>query len=86
MPLAYSKLISVTYRFDWGRAALIYDTPAYEIFVGDSGGYLLAATIHNFMLAEGIDVFGWEMMTQQSFEEMLVQIVGNTYASELSFV
>lgn len=53
--------------------------------MGDSGGYLLALTIHNFMMAEGINVFGWEMMAQQSYEDMLVQIVGNTFASELSF-
>ncbi|KAJ8711872.1 hypothetical protein PYW08_008826 [Mythimna loreyi] len=64
---------------------LIYDTPAYERFVGSSGGYLLAATIHNFMIMEGIEVFGWEIMALQPFEEMLVQVVGNTFASELFF-
>ncbi|PZC83038.1 hypothetical protein B5X24_HaOG208905 [Helicoverpa armigera] len=59
---------------------LLYDTPAYESLVGGSGGYLMAATIHGYMLGSSIEVFGWEMMAQQSFEDMLVQIVGNDFA------
>lgn len=64
---------------------MIYDTPAYNMLVGgDFGGYLLAATIHNFMLAENIEVFGWELQAQQSYEDMLLQVVGNTFSSELN--
>ncbi|KAF9808311.1 hypothetical protein SFRURICE_008364, partial [Spodoptera frugiperda] len=68
-----------TSKFGWGRAALLYDTQAYRINVGDSGGFLLASTIHGYMLAHDIDVFGWELRPQDTFEDMLVQIVGNTY-------
>uniref|UniRef100_A0A2A4JMG0 Uncharacterized protein n=1 Tax=Heliothis virescens TaxID=7102 RepID=A0A2A4JMG0_HELVI len=49
---------------------LLYDTPAYESLVGGSGGYLMAATIHGYMLGTSIEVFGWEMMAQQSFEDI----------------
>lgn len=69
-------------RFGWGRTVLIYDTPAYRVYGGDSSGYLLAATIHTYMLSESIEVFGWELLAQQTYEEMLVQVVGNNYASE----
>ncbi|XP_060806014.1 atrial natriuretic peptide receptor 1 isoform X2 [Amyelois transitella] len=70
----------LAYRFEWQRCVLIYDTPAYHDTVGGSGGFLLASTIHNYMLLEGISVFGKEMIAQQSHEEMLLQDVGNSYA------
>lgn len=71
-------------RFDWNRAVILYDTPAFQSTVGHDGGYLLAATIHFNMINLGVDVFGWELQSVQTYEEMLLQVVGNNYASESS--
>ncbi|KAL0818846.1 hypothetical protein ABMA28_008166 [Loxostege sticticalis] len=68
--------------YDWRRAALIYETPAYHAKVGLTGGFLLASTIHNYMLYYGITVFGKELIPSQPHEEMLLQDVGNNFASE----
>lgn len=70
-------------RFEWNRGIIIYDTPAFQSSVGDMGGYYLAATIHHFMMIAGINIFGWEIVSHQSYEEMLLTQVGNDFASEL---
>lgn len=72
-------------RFEWNRGIIIYDTPAFESSVGTTGGYLLAATIHSYMISSGIDIFGWEILPQQSYEDMLRSTVGNNFASESCF-
>lgn len=69
-------------RFDWGRAVILYETPAYLPFVGGSGGFLMASTVHEYMLFEGMAVSGREMQPQQTYKDLLVQNVGNNYASE----
>lgn len=70
-------------RFEWRRAIIIYDTPAFEPTVGSQGGYLLASTIHMYMILLGFDIHGWEIQAQQSYNDMLLRIVGNHFASEL---
>ncbi|XP_028166317.1 uncharacterized protein LOC114357069 isoform X2 [Ostrinia furnacalis] len=79
--LAYF-LIDLFRQFDWTRAALLFDTPAFEAEVGGNGGHLLASTIHLYMISEGITVFGKELVASQPHEEMLLQDVGNNFASE----
>lgn len=64
---------------------LLYDTPSYEYLVGSTGGFLLANNIHMFMLFQGIDVHGREIQPWQTYEELLLQSVGNDFASELPF-
>lgn len=77
-----STSLALLHRYGWLRTVLLYDTPAYLGDVGGSGGHLLASTIHTYMLSEGINVFGKELISTQPHEEMLVQDVGNEYASE----
>lgn len=50
--------------------------------VGTRGGFFLASTIHNYMIIEGIDVFGRELQPMQSHEDLLIQNVGVNFASE----
>lgn len=69
-------------RFGWNRGIILYDTPAFESSVGATGGYLLAVTLHSYMLSAGIDIFGWELISHQSHEETLRTQVGNEFASE----
>lgn len=69
-------------RFAWNKSVILYDTPAFESTVGATGGYLLAVTIHNYMMIAGIEVFGWELTSHQSYEDMLRTQVGNEFASK----
>ncbi|CAK1594038.1 unnamed protein product [Parnassius mnemosyne] len=70
------------YKFGWTRAVILYETPGYMLFVGASGGYLMASSIHQYMLFEGINVYGREIQPRQPYKELLLENVGNNYASE----
>ncbi|CAG9568152.1 unnamed protein product [Danaus chrysippus] len=54
----------------------------FKYSIGWRGGFLLASTIHDYMILEGIDVFGREIQPQQTYEDLLLQNVGSNYASE----
>lgn len=83
MAIASTLLLFIINRFEWQRIALIYDTPAYNEQVGASGGFLLASTIHDYLIYTGFSVLGKEISQQQTYEELLIETVGNNYASEL---
>ncbi|CAH2054245.1 unnamed protein product, partial [Iphiclides podalirius] len=51
-------------------------------YTSNSGGFLMASTIHEYMLLEGIAVFGREMQPQQTYEDLLIQYVGNNFAND----
>ncbi|XP_052756283.1 atrial natriuretic peptide receptor 1 isoform X4 [Galleria mellonella] len=73
-------LIDIMRQYGWTRTALLYDTPAYDEYVGGSGGYLLASNIHSYMIMEGFTVVGKELIPEESHEDMLLQDVGNAFA------
>lgn len=74
--------MALSNRFNWNRVVILYETPAYGQTVGNDGGYLLAASVHYYMINAGVDAFGWELQPFNTYEEMLVEVVGNNYASE----
>lgn len=80
-----TNILFVIYRFEWGRVAILFDTHAYRPVVGASGGHLLAGTIHHYLTGYGYDAFGREINALQDFREVLLQTVGNDFASELIF-
>lgn len=77
-----SKAHRLVHRFGWNRAALIYETQAYNSYVGGSGGFLLASTVHDYFISEGVSVLGREYFPTMTFEDILLQTVGNDYASK----
>ncbi|CAF4879879.1 unnamed protein product [Pieris macdunnoughi] len=69
-------------RFKWNRAALLYETSAFAEYVGARGGHLLASTIHDYMIREGVHIFGRELQGNIPAIETLRQWVGFDYSSK----
>lgn len=83
-----SKTQHIFDRFEWTRTVLLYETRAFETIVGMNGGFLLASTIHEFLIYEQLQVFGWELQfnnNNNTLQDQLIEHVGNNFASEFSF-
>lgn len=76
---------SIFNRYEWGRTALLYESRSYEETVGQSGGFLLASTLHEFLIIEDFEVHARELQLHNSLRDQLIQHVGFNYASEFSF-
>lgn len=85
LDVMFSKIQHVFNRFEWRRTALLYDSAAYEEYVGQGGGFLLASTVHEYLTVERFEIHAWELQLQFSLEDQLIQHVGNNYASEFCF-
>lgn len=72
-------------RFEWRRTALLYESRAFEETVGQSGGFLLASTLNEFLIFERFEVHARELLLQDSLRDQLLQHVGFNYASEFCF-
>lgn len=79
----YLQVPYIFNRFEWRRLALLYESQAFEETVGQSGGFLLASTLNEFLVLERFEVHARELQLQNSLQDQLIQNVGNDYASEL---
>lgn len=61
---------------------LLYESHAYRKYVGASGGFLLASTIHDYVLFENYTIFGRELLATHVYRDFLLQYVGLSFASE----
>lgn len=63
----------------------MYESRSFEETVGLSGGFLLASTLHEFLINEEFEINAWELQLHNNLQDQLIQQVGNNYASEFSF-